>query len=93
MERDFSIGDMMIQVLTTIAYAVVAVAAMRGALGSVRHRWVLAGLALHMMIVTVRAGCLAVWPESASWEWIHIHRLTISVAAAVSLWEWRRSLA
>lgn len=83
----------MIQVLTTVAYAVVAVAAMRGALGSRRYRWLLAGLALHIVIVTVRAGCWAVWPDSAAWDWNSVHRLTISVTAAVSLWEWRHSLS
>ena len=84
---------MMIQVLTTIAYAVVAMAAAHGALGSRQYKWLLAGLAIHMMVVTVRAGLWGAWPDSAAWDWNSVHRLTISVTAAVSLWEWRHSLS
>lgn len=52
-------------------------------------RWLIrspvSGTFLHMLVVSVRTALLAVYPDSALWEWTDIHRTTALIAALTTI--------
>lgn len=70
-----------IQVAVTAAYAVTALWFLRCATYYITLRWSLLGIGVHMAVVTLRTGLQVAYPASLAWDWLEVHRITITLAA------------